>query len=1517
MINRFNRFPVLHIAVTVLFFLYAHLSQATLTEDQRASLRRLAPKGYLSDLDKSLLQQIVTSIPAKDLSRVKEEIFALQKPRTKVLVTKFLEQFAAPVVKPARTMRVAQTKIAVSREAVRLVKAGAMSVEAVVPARSPVRIEAPAESEFNFTIRMRSVKTSFSDQSVNEKLFHAVLFKKYSIAKIMVEREGASPYVLIPVERKIKQNFVKIGAMTAFELAMIQFPEALDLFCDQNKFLTTGPEFLSLSIGILEKKFAYVHSLLDRNVRLSKSKTVYLAAASCDARLQTLADEIVKKAGRSWTDNLSPLMAAALAGDFARVQHFLELQHDELDYEREGYGSITRDKHNALDIAFRQSLRASAKKRETYHRIVRLLLEHKFELNEKSCVDALRQLVQSQRLFAEALRHSSLSIVFDHDMNVAHDGAPAINYAFIWALRNNYFAHAQEFLDRGLKFADTFPALHYGRSGKIWLQLSDIKKLHRQIFQTVVEILLDGLGSLNLKQAAKLWEYLRNAGFYESTIESALDKRIAYLLDAMSIQKEAVDFDELARVGYALAVEKYYHKASSPKFYAAFIDCMRKIRNAEIEGINSLGDLEQKAPLLLKNAFGEQENTIELLRKKETLLIEQHYGAERVQNFPDFQSFNTFFKLEPIIRREQFEIYTASYFFPRLDERMMIWKRIIEKRAASLTTLDELAQFSTLLAQRNEFLSSSQRKIFEENGEKLFLGDLERGAWSSFEDTMRALQDYQAQNLIRKFDFYRNTSSASIMMPIFRHWFLPVVDEIRASTSLAQLEDIARRLMHIQEDRHYAHYLNLVMNLPEVKQNGQTPLAHKTRELFLQKLATERVTSMTVIVDIIVHYQALQMLPKPHYFLSGFEKMGEQWRGNMLAEIEHVSSLDDLEVYAQELRDNDSKFSGSIIYSDHRHAVITALHRRAFELFKSDVLSHRWTSLEETFQALTSYQERQLISQKLMNGPDGRGLVETIFDLWFDGFAKDFDEVVTLDQLGELLAKVKGVEANLSNPSFHARLEPVLLRMRNHGAHLFLQMLANNHFTRQEDAVSQLKEYQRLGLVVDDAALHQQEKELVGKIWAEIFRRFPDIFDSVVEEIRNYVLMEDYTAALGLKREAFEKGFVRNTLQFVTIMSELAPGAFNRSNSYLNKNSTHIFEQLPYFIDKQNSLRELSALRGFVDAIRLSDSFARQRAHLKNYLDNRIVVLKLGLLQKTYADLRLQVRALYEARLSDPTFAGDECTVQFYLLRDEHDWEADRRLCNAGTCVMLDDVDEAYPALCCKHHDQPLLLHVKRQKGCDCLSKLCKLNFAGVLTCGAQPAHELPVTDAHLRNEGLSEEQILILKIDTLMSYYQVLGGADKLPFSWCEGESCHHPIFENAIDERRNYYCVFSECEFCYDCKAPAHELSKCESELDALWRDPTSSMRPCPWCYTPFVKNDQCNHVRCQNTWCNKTFHFVRGKYRKDVPANECHDFNKKVNGVEQIPPRAYRVRREAGYQPGMESDFPERYGEFDPYR
>ena len=69
----------------------------------------------------------------------------------------------------------------------------------------------------------------------------------------------------------------------------------------------------------------------------------------------------------------------------------------------------------------------------------------------------------------------------------------------------------------------------------------------------------------------------------------------------------------------------------------------------------------------------------------------------------------------------------------------------------------------------------------------------------------------------------------------------------------------------------------------------------------------------------------------------------------------------------------------------------------------------------------------------------------------------------------------------------------------------------------------------------------------------------------------------------------------------------------------------------------------------------------------------------------------------------------------------------------------------------------------------------------------------------------------------------------------------------------------------------------------------DPASDLRPCPYCYKPFMKDDKCNYVTCPH--CKNKWDFIKGKWKYG------NDHNNRTDGFNENWKKGKRTYRIPG--------------------
>ena len=218
---------------------------------------------------------------------------------------------------------------------------------------------------------------------------------------------------------------------------------------------------------------------------------------------------------------------------------------------------------------------------------------------------------------------------------------------------------------------------------------------------------------------------------------------------------------------------------------------------------------------------------------------------------------------------------------------------------------------------------------------------------------------------------------------------------------------------------------------------------------------------------------------------------------------------------------------------------------------------------------------------------------------------------------------------------------------------------------------------------------------------------------------------------------------------------------------------------------------------------------------------------------------------------------------------------------NAGThCCMNEE---------CKFGDH-------RFKVCNnCLKESLKVqikDYSYPLHCDHCGVEQV-FTKEDLFKLGLQEytEEI---ELQTHLAYFKSMFPTAKN----CSTPNCANLIRETDCDSQGHYQCVCG-ASYCFKCgenhrgiNCEAHATNKkflAQNPLGRAMHDPASDLRPCPYCYKPYMKDDKCNYVICPN--CKNKWDFIKGKWKYG------NDHNRRTDGFNENWKKGKRTYRIPG--------------------
>ena len=135
-----------------------------------------------------------------------------------------------------------------------------------------------------------------------------------------------------------------------------------------------------------------------------------------------------------------------------------------------------------------------------------------------------------------------------------------------------------------------------------------------------------------------------------------------------------------------------------------------------------------------------------------------------------------------------------------------------------------------------------------------------------------------------------------------------------------------------------------------------------------------------------------------------------------------------------------------------------------------------------------------------------------------------------------------------------------------------------------------------------------------------------------------------------------------------------------------------------------------------------------------------------------------------------------------------------------------------------------------------------------------------------------------------------------------CRGLHCEY-LLSDSNKTGSVYKCPYCLDEYCNQCETN-HEGLSCSqylkqkkehessnSHFKRMLHDPSSDLRPCPYCHTPFMKDDKCNYITCKNPKCNKKWDWIKGKWKYG------NDHNRRTDGFYENWKKGDRMYRIPG--------------------
>ena len=263
-------------------------------------------------------------------------------------------------------------------------------------------------------------------------------------------------------------------------------------------------------------------------------------------------------------------------------------------------------------------------------------------------------------------------------------------------------------------------------------------------------------------------------------------------------------------------------------------------------------------------------------------------------------------------------------------------------------------------------------------------------------------------------------------------------------------------------------------------------------------------------------------------------------------------------------------------------------------------------------------------------------------------------------------------------------------------------------------------------------------------------RRFYDA-DEAINLMRQFIKLRNFDQAIALKTHALNVGIIHQARHYISLMSLVVQQPFAAENiTYLENNSRLIAMTFANFIASIKAFGDLVPLTSFIRYVELSNHFAPQREDLMRQLGIKLKERGSRSPEEACDALYRKVRARYKERVAEVgehNLLHRDSKFKFYLLRDRHEWVADRIHGHTGECsIYFESIDDKHRGFACSHHDQLLWFHhssLHNQHGCRCLLDMI-IKQEGILSC----------LDVHM----LIADAPFILSVVNIASTYQ----ADK-----------------------------------------------------------------------------------------------------------------------------------------------------------
>lgn len=399
-----------------------------------------------------------------------------------------------------------------------------------------------------------------------------------------------------------------------------------------------------------------------------------------------------------------------------------------------------------------------------------------------------------------------------------------------------------------------------------------------------------------------------------------------------------------------------------------------------------------------------------------------------------------------------------------------------------------------------------------------------------------------------------------------------------------------------------------------------------------------------------------------------------------------------------------------------------------------------------------------------------------------------------------------------------------------------------------------------------------------------------------------------------IKRKAIRR-VAKGTSDYQQILSEAIPDAF-LNRDYLEANNHLIVETIQSFAARNKASREnLRELRNFVVGPAFANAFGQGLA--EQFLVN---------LEQISAEMPEKIRQNLVQRFIDvirPLYnevspLTEQSEISYYMIDKERcNRVLSDSILSAGETVCyicIEPFSENQKGIVCQFHTENLSnkphFHI-------CLSQdlLTYLDYERIdghfpIKCRNDgEKHELPLTRDLLLASGMNLDKIYEIQMKTLASYYSALLELQQgeplqreqiQTMLNCPSPDCVTVLLHRDQDDNGNVRCQLCDQRWCFSCGARPHLNSTCaearelrgQGQQHREYLDPSSPIRPCPYCGTPCDKDDNCNSVTC--LVCRQQFNIVDGAPREGTPYFALHWFTPNARRGQPIvhPRRRYRV-------------------------